>query len=57
MGKEIFIVEVTWGHGHFSLNFQVFKEFLSVFKEGFKYFSIFKALRMERSMCGTQRVV
>lgn len=53
----MFHLEVTWSNGsYFSLNFNIFND-LSVSNDGIKYFSIFQAPRMERSMCGTQRVV
>lgn len=54
----MFHLEVTWSNGsYFSLKFKIFNDFPSIFNDDIKYLSIFQAPRMERFMCGTQRVV
>lgn len=54
----MFHLEVTWSDGSYlSLKFKIFNDVLGVSNDDIKYFSVFQAPRMERSMCGTQRVV
>lgn len=56
-GKKRFLTQNLYDFSHFTLKWNLIKEVLRFSNDDFEYFSIFKALRMERSMCGMQRVV